>query len=637
MKKLFSFLAVLMAFFVLVLSSQDAHAGQTGYIWVDTEKNEVHGQKWMDGANIVVTIGEDEFEIAASQNGAFVLVFGSAYDIKPGVEVKATHAGNTVEYTPEADFSINFTQEEYYGEYQGEKDNLIAGTAPPESKVVLWMSQLGPGKRGFTRYWHEIAEVEVDAQGNWEYSFESQDSESRPFEWKDIHAFLFHDTDLAELIGEEFTLEEKDGDKYIVDSEDELYQILWDANASFLTRYSDPGAFTMGASYQTNSISGAGFPYGELEIEIERGDETFVYEYGILTEGSFNLHYDDHKFNVKPEDVITVSVGGVSITHEVVDLIITNIDVENDKIYGTTNYVLSNPKEYEQDYVFVSVAESYGQQGPVRVVEPNKDGTWVADFSVAQTCPYSQIVREPADVAADAHVWVYQDVGVLSPHHPVTYGRTTVANSLALIDLVRSFIVTRLAEFGALQTNISAVLDDPSQKLIFESPDFGRVEFSSFDIDTLLVINPEFLENMENYVDISYNSEDDTLRSRVDTNALEFLSGHEATIYFFDVAERLGIEGITEDNIRDYIDIKVYEDDEFVTDISDYFDWDNVTYDADEDILTLPVNHFTEYVLGESAEEEDEELPETGAAIVGAVSLGVLSLGGYAIYRRKRK
>jgi len=190
-----------------------------------------------------------------------------------------------------------------------------------------------------------------------------------------------------------------------------------------------------------------------------------------------------------------------------------------------------------------------------------------------------------------------------------------------------------MAEFAALRTNISAVLDDPSQKLIFESEDFGKIEFSSFDIDTLLVINPEFLENIENFVNISFNSEENTLSSKVDTSALEFLSGHEAVIYFFDVAEKLGLTGLlTAENAQEYIDIEVYDDGELVTDLSEYFDWDNVTYDPETDTLTLPVNHFTEYVLGESS-----ELPETGAAIVGGVTLGILSLGGYALYKRKKK
>ena len=614
---------------------------ETGSIWVDTERNGVQGSGWMDGANVTLNFGGEDFNFAASQNGDFVVEFGSAKDIQVGEPVTITHATEPVSHTPKS-FSLGFTQEQYSSDFQTTENATITGTAPNNAYVVLWLSSLGPhGGRGFTRYWYEVAEVQADSEGQWEYTFKNVGE--RPFEYRDIHAFLFYDENdstqvrLADLIDGQFEIGGVEGEFYILDTDDELYQVenWYNTNATFLVRYSDPGAFDLGVNYQTNTISGGGFPFGELVITIQRGNETFTYEHGLLVEGGFSLHYDDHFYNVKPGDVVTASVGEVSITHEVIDLRITNIDAENDKVYGTTNYIDAE----EDDYVFISLTNRYAQQGIPRVVSPNPDGTWVADFSVAQVCPISGQTWDVLEVTPDTNAWVYQDIGVESDHHPITYGRTTVASPLALIELVRSFLVTRMAEFAAITTNISAVLDDPSQKLIFESEGFGRIEFSSFDIETLLVINPVYFENLEEMVKISYDSDTNTLSSKVETSTLDFLSGHNATIQFFNVAERLGVTDITAENIQEHIDIEVYDEGDLVTDISDYFDWDNVEYDPETDTITLPVNHFTEYVLGASSElpETDDELPETGAAIVGGVTLGILSLGGYALYKRRKK
>ena len=614
---------------------------ETGYIWVDTERDGVHGNGWMDGANLTLNFGEEEFNFAASQNGTFVVEFGPNKNIPVGELVTVTHATESVTHTPKH-FTLGFPQEQYSSDFQTTTNPTITGTAPDNAYVILWLSSLGPhGDRGFTRYFYEAAEVQADEHGDWEYTF--QNVNERPFEYRDIHAFLFYEEDdstqirLADFVDGQFTMEEGPGNTlYIEDHDDELYQLDWyNTNATFLTRYSDPGAFTIGVNYQTNTISGGVFPFGDLEITIQRGNETFTYEHGLLVEGAFSLHYDDHFYNVKPGDIVTASVGEVSITHEVIDLRITNIDSENDRVYGTTNYIDAEG----DDYVFVSLTNRYAQQGIPRVVSPNPDGTWVADFSVAQVCPISGQTWGVLEVTPDTNAWIYQDVEVEPIHHEISYGRTTVASPLALIELVRSFLITRMAEFASITTNISAVLDDPSQKLIFESAGFGRIEFSSFDIETLLVINPEYFENLEDMVKISYNSDTNTLSSKVATSTLDFLAGHNATIQFFKVAERLGVTGITAENIQEHIDIEVYDEDNLVTDISDYFDWDNVEYDPETDTITLPVNHFTEYVLGASSElsETDDELPETGAAIIGAVSIGILSLGGYALYKRKKK
>lgn len=622
MKKFFFSLAVfLIASFVFALTFQNVQAAQVGNIWVDAERNQIWGRGWMTGANLLVTVGEDEFPIAASEEGDFVIDFGlSGYTIKAGDVVTTTHAGNTVTNTVKPNLSFDFTQEEFETKYQGEISNTITGTAPANSKVVLWLSYLQWGDQGPTRYFDEVVEVTTDGSGKWTHTFTSQEGEPNPFEWKDINAFLFYDEK-----GDNVTLESIKGDK------SDWKDVIWDPNATFARRTSDPGGFILTVYPQINTIWGADWPYGELVITVDRGTQKFTYNYGTHTGGSFRIHYDDHRINLQTGDVVTATIGELSMEHKVIDLKITSADTVKNIISGTTDYIVTDPEQ--DNYITVLLSAEHGGFGTTRTIEPDTNGKWIADFSVPQPCVYSIGTIHPvADITSETKFWVSQagdpvEIGGKQAEH--TWTQTAITNRENLIDLVRSFIVTRMAEFAALKTNISAVLDDPSQKLIFESPNFGKVEFSSFDIDTLLVINPEFLENMQDFVNISFNSEDNTLRSKVDTTALEFLSGHEAVIYFFNVAEKLGVTELTAENVRDYINIKVYDEGELVTDISDYFDWDNVTYDAETDILTLPVNHFTEYVLGEAS-----ELPETGAAIIYVVSLGLACVLTYTLVKK---
>jgi len=97
----------------------------------------------------------------------------------------------------------------------------------------------------------------------------------------------------------------------------------------------------------------------------------------------------------------------------------------------------------------------------------------------------------------------------------------------------------------------------------------------------------------------------------VDTSTLSFLAGKEATIKFYNAMSSLGLEGVTADNFLDYLSFSVKDGETLVEDISEYLDITKVVYDPDTDILTIPVNHFTEYVISLS-EENFVPNPKTG-------------------------
>lgn len=198
-------------------------------------------------------------------------------------------------------------------------------------------------------------------------------------------------------------------------------------------------------------------------------------------------------------------------------------------------------------------------------------------------------------------------------------------------------------DVSKVDSNINDITNyrNTEKELIFRRPD-GSLSFAK---GINLVDFREQLQGLETEMSIEYNEIDNTIRARVNTQALTFLANFKATINFFGVAEKMGISSLTEENFRDYLNVSVYEGDQkVVDDISNYFDWSKATYNVEEDILSLPVNHFTEYVLGQAeqpvevVEEEvvvQEELPETGVGIIATVLLSCIALGTISIVKKK--
>ena len=133
------------------------------------------------------------------------------------------------------------------------------------------------------------------------------------------------------------------------------------------------------------------------------------------------------------------------------------------------------------------------------------------------------------------------------------------------------------------------------------------------------------------WISISYDETDKFFSVWVDSNAVTLFSGLGATIQFEGVAAKLGATGMTEENFLQYLDFRVYDNDgEIVDDFSSYFDTANVTYDPVADVLTIPVNHFSEYVvtLGDIS-----ELPVSGTNINWLIPLALLLIAAGVVLR----
>ncbi len=126
------------------------------------------------------------------------------------------------------------------------------------------------------------------------------------------------------------------------------------------------------------------------------------------------------------------------------------------------------------------------------------------------------------------------------------------------------------------------------------------------------------LAQLDEYISAVADSESHTLSIKVDTSVLTMFAGHPATIQFLKAAEKLGLpkDLLTNDNLLEYLEVSVLDQGVIVDDLTGYIDLDLMTYDENQDTLTVSVKHFTEYIIGlttagyEAIESEQEDPPQ---------------------------
>ncbi len=279
--------------------------------------------------------------------------------------------------------------------------------------------------------------------------------------------------------------------------------------------------------------------------------------------------------------------------------------------------------------------------------------------AVGHTFSFQYYLHEKLVADGEEGGWRY----VPYPAPPYTFDPENIdtevwsCTPLAITEVVPALVMP--TSFGDITHNLGDIgnLTMTEQELTF-AVEAGSITFAP---GLNIMHNNEQLLNIQHNLGITYDKENNQLRAKVDTQAMQFLAQHSATIRFFDFAEQLGLKGVlTKDNLQEYLDIDIFQGDtQVTTNLSDFFDWKEVTYDAGTDVLTLPVNHFTEYVLGEKVEEEEEvvvveeededveeevveedeeeKLPETGSAIIVGTTLATLTLLGYCILKKTKK
>lgn len=188
--------------------------------------------------------------------------------------------------------------------------------------------------------------------------------------------------------------------------------------------------------------------------------------------------------------------------------------------------------------------------------------------------------------------------------------------------------------FGDVVSNIENIQtpNNTEVPLVLTKIGTGSITFPS-GLD--LVTNYNQLSTLSENLVIVYEPSPNRFRAYVNSNGASFLASHGATIRFFNVRNQLGISGLTSSNFKTLLKVSVLNDSKsVVTDTSSYFDWNNASYNQDTDILTMPVNHFSEYVLGVNT----GVLPSTGmSSLTMLIPLGISLIGvGVILFSKKR-
>jgi len=239
------------------------------------------------------------------------------------------------------------------------------------------------------------------------------------------------------------------------------------------------------------------------------------------------------------------------------------------------------------------------------------------------------------------HVEVVTDVtgyarleGTIAADVPFTELFVRVNWEIYLLTFGENMYVGIPLTWGAFNVNFDEIDDlyDPDSQVMFTVPGIGSITFDS-GIEPVGYIEG-LMEAGNDWLSIEFDSTKKQFVVSVDTVVAEPLAEQGATIRLFDLADTLGVSGINEDNFLDYLEFKVYDNDGvLVPDFSDYFDLDNVVYDGDSDTLIIPVNHFSDYIIGLG-----DILPVTGTNLHWYIVLAffLIASGAWIIMTRPR-
>ncbi len=167
-------------------------------------------------------------------------------------------------------------------------------------------------------------------------------------------------------------------------------------------------------------------------------------------------------------------------------------------------------------------------------------------------------------------------------------------------------------------------LYETEKEIEFTMPGTGSITFGP---GLNLFENSHELELLSTAMNISFNSETRQLNAKVETEVVTFLRDKGAVIRFYNAMESLGLTDVTQETLLDYISVSVIDGGNLVDDLSDYLNIEAITYDAETDVLSIPVNHFTEYVVSLASTDPIVETGSTNNLPYLIIGLAILTFG----------
>ena len=306
------------------------HVAQPNF-WVDKYHNGIDGDEWLAGAEIEVTIKEHTDELGwvevwsgetdSDQWGYFGL-HNIEHEIVTGNQVIVSDGVTTKDHTVTALRDVSVDPDA----------NTVSGMAEEGTEVYVHIHEHDAPYRVVT----------VEPDGTWTVSFDEAVGDEP---WQQAYDIGPGTHGSADQIDD-------DGD-----------------STTYSWQIPIPHFFVEPVE---NSIWGHEWqPNGTIEVTIER-DEVVVHSVGtgLNVWGDFDLWGID--FDIQTGDLVTVDDGVTEIEHTVKYLEVEEIDEEHSLVHG-----LTDPDEW----VEVEIHLDNGHDNPLRRVQADKNGHWVANFA----------------------------------------------------------------------------------------------------------------------------------------------------------------------------------------------------------------------------------------------------------------
>ena len=328
--------------------------------------NQVHAYNWIAGTTLTLAIDDPEIEGSPDFLRTEIVpdndLYGNTWTVfeLPSFELKP---GQAMTITDNITTKIHVVKTVAVASVNPDTD-IITGTAEPNTEVGI-NAHYNPGGD----YVHR--NIVADANGNWTVNLSTPSANP----------------------GEERTYDILNG------SWGTAFQWDDDNDSTFYGwQTSNP---TISARLPDNAVRGGEWPlWSSVTLTIEdpttsqQIDFTDTRPVGIWewdptqTEVWFNLN----NFLLKPGQVLTMTDGEVTKIHTLIDLNITDVNIDTDTVSGTTNVLNGEIEIY-----------SFGNPATNRIINVNPDGTWFADFAVPHSSQNKTSDIRPGDVTEALH------------------------------------------------------------------------------------------------------------------------------------------------------------------------------------------------------------------------------------------
>ncbi|MEN6349749.1 MAG: hypothetical protein ABFD08_10195 [Syntrophomonas sp.] len=168
--------------------------------------------------------------------------------------------------------------------------------------------------------------------------------------------------------------------------------------------------------------------------------------------------------------------------------------------------------------------------------------------------------------------------------------------------LVGVAIPTDLAVTASPQLSDIVNMYNTEKNITFSKADLGSITFAP---GLNIAENKEQLTGLDSGIGITFDSTGRIFQFKVATDSLDFLANNRAAINIFDAAAKMQLDpALLAENPQSYFDFNIINNEGLTVPANqtgEYIDTANITYDAANDMLIVPVKHFTTYKISRTA------------------------------------